>query len=207
MIYIEENFLSTPTIYREWALTQKFYDQYEYSQEANIRNTWPGMRTRHIWDLDRDYANFYFAKVIDIIKRNNPHLEYKAFSVVSFFQLINGTEKSWVHQDSQDVHFAGILYLTPNAPYESGTITYRCNDVNKWVSMFGSVEGFEKSMHINEEEETELFQELFTPIDYIGNVYNRLVIYDAHIYHKAGKYFGTTKEDSRLTQVFFIKYE
>lgn len=42
------------------------------------------------------------------------------------------------------------------------------------------------------------------PIDVIGNVYNRLIIYRSNIFHKSTKYFGTNKETGRLTQVFFI---
>jgi hypothetical protein len=207
MIYIEENFLPTPNIIRQWALSHRLMDQHEYSAKTNARNTWPGKRTEDITLMDRDYANFCLSKATNIIKRNNPQFYDKSVSVSSFFQLIDGSEKSWVHQDSSEVQYAGVLYLTPNAPYDAGTITYRCNNVTKWTSLFATHEGFEKSLHINEDEETELFKELFSPIDYVGNIYNRLIIYDAHIYHKAGRYFGTTPENSRLTQVFFFTFE
>ena len=53
----------------------------------------------------------------------------------------------------------------------------------------------------------ELYNELFTPVDYIGNVFNRLAIYKGDIYHKSSKYFGKTKEDGRLTQAFFITFD
>jgi hypothetical protein len=38
----------------------------------------------------------------------------------------------------------------------------------------------------------------------IGNIYNRLVVYDASYFHGSTKNFGTCKEDSRLIQVFFF---
>ena len=41
-------------------------------------------------------------------------------------------------------------------------------------------------------------------VTYVENVYNRCVIYNAKQFHTATGYFGTTPEDSRLTQVFFF---
>lgn len=43
------------------------------------------------------------------------------------------------------------------------------------------------------------------PMDIIGNVFNRLILYKADTYHKSNEYFGDTLENGRLTQVFFIK--
>jgi hypothetical protein len=40
--------------------------------------------------------------------------------------------------------------------------------------------------------------------DKIANKYNRLIMYNGDMFHKSNEYFGTTKTNSRLTQVFFI---
>lgn len=45
------------------------------------------------------------------------------------------------------------------------------------------------------------------PMDVIGNVFNRLILYKADTYHKSTEYFGDTLENGRLTQVFFVKDE
>jgi hypothetical protein len=37
-----------------------------------------------------------------------------------------------------------------------------------------------------------------------GNVFNRLVLFDAKCIHSANEYFGTTKENSRLFHLFFF---
>jgi hypothetical protein len=42
-------------------------------------------------------------------------------------------------------------------------------------------------------------------VDTIGNVFNRLILYKADMYHKSTEYFGEDMQDGRLTQVFFIK--
>ena len=44
----------------------------------------------------------------------------------------------------------------------------------------------------------------FDLIDSIGNVFNRLFIFDAQNIHAASKYFGQTLEDSRLFHIFFF---
>lgn len=44
----------------------------------------------------------------------------------------------------------------------------------------------------------------FEPVDVVGNVYNRLVIFDASCIHSASQYFGTVKENARLWQMFFF---
>nr|BDD46030.1 hypothetical protein 7 [bacterium] len=44
----------------------------------------------------------------------------------------------------------------------------------------------------------------FEPVDVLGNVYNRLVIFDASCIHSASEYFGTVMENSRLWQMFFF---
>jgi len=44
----------------------------------------------------------------------------------------------------------------------------------------------------------------FEPVDVLGNVYNRLVLFDASAIHSASEYFGTVKENCRLWQMFFF---
>jgi len=51
---------------------------------------------------------------------------------------------------------------------------------------------------------TTFYDEDENPVDCIENVYNRLILYQSNIKHKSTNYFGETKEDCRLTQVFFI---
>jgi hypothetical protein len=44
----------------------------------------------------------------------------------------------------------------------------------------------------------------FEMVDRIGNVYNRLILFDAKCLHAGINYFGTNKEDGRLFQLFFF---
>jgi len=198
------NFLPYPSQVRAWALQQEFLNSQQFTQKYNIHTDWPGYRTDHVYDLDKVYGDNVLNAIATIITRMTGK---QGISIKSYFQLTNENDgDSWVHQDN-NIDYAGILYLNPNADPTAGTTLYRCNDVDKWTSYMDDQAGYNKLKQINTQENIELYNQLFTTIDTIGNIFNRLVIYKGDIYHKSTKYFGTTKEDSRLTQVFFITFD
>ena len=43
----------------------------------------------------------------------------------------------------------------------------------------------------------------FTPSVVVENRFNRLIAFDPRMWHSANNFFGTTKENGRLTLVFF----
>ena len=45
---------------------------------------------------------------------------------------------------------------------------------------------------------------LWEKIDVIGNVYNRLVLWQGDLVHSASCYFGTNIDNGRLFQMFFF---
>jgi hypothetical protein len=56
------------------------------------------------------------------------------------------------------------------------------------------------------EKEQRVYNSQFEKILDVGNVYNRLAIYPVTEWHTQSGFFGMTKENSRLTQVFFAKF-
>lgn len=165
-----DNFLLYPKVVRDWALSQEFYTDKELSEKFKTSNTFPGKRTIQVHELDIQFANTVLDKVANIVKHNfglNHDLE-----IASSFQLTVKSDSSWIHKDD-NVLVAGVLYLTPDAPVNSGTIIYT-----------------EPPHKVK---------------DIIGNVFNRLILYNANEYHKSAKYFGQDNLNCRLTQVFFIK--
>ena len=199
---IIDNFLPYPNIIRQWALNQQYLNDKEYTAKIDKTTTWPGVRTEHVMELDMDYANVVLGRFVNYVNTLYPNPGKVVNTVQSYFQLCSAADgDSWVHQDNC-VFAAGILYLSPNPPPDSGTILYRCKDLRKWNSLHIS-----DMMKINRLEKKDLYDSLFEPIDSIGNVYNRLVIYSGDAFHKSNNYFGSNREDSRLTQVFFAKTE
>jgi hypothetical protein len=196
------NFLPFPNVVRSWALSNEFVDSTEFSKRIGSHTMWPGLRTQHVMDLDAAYANYVLSQFSDIAKNCFFNAANVNISIRSFFQVCKESDgDSWIHQDN-DVDIAGLLYLSPDAPVSSGTTLYKCNDHNRWASL-----NMDQMTKINRVEKKDLYDSLFTPVDVIGNVYNRLVMYRGDIFHKSNDYFGTTLHDSRLTQVFFLKIE
>jgi hypothetical protein len=91
-----------------------------------------------------------------------------------------------------------MLYLSPDAPYQTGTGTFagKNSDIR----------------HRTHQDILKCFRPgsqnmdgtIFEPVDVIGNVYNRLVIFNAGYLHSALGYFGYNKENCRLWQMFFF---
>ncbi len=96
---IIDDFYSNPEEVREFALEQEF----------KVRGNYPGMRTE-------PFANEDIKETIESIiapfagKITRWHTEY-----TGCFQYTTAYDRSWIHADSWN-DWAGVLYLTPNAP-------------------------------------------------------------------------------------------
>jgi hypothetical protein len=88
--------------------------------------------------------------------------------------------------------------MTPDAPLTSGTAFYRFKD--------GATCEEDGTFLGNKEEVDRSSQDLtkWDLVDRVGNVFNRLILFNAHRYHMSQDYFGDTKENGRLFQVFFF---
>ena len=201
-VTIINDFLVYPTIVREWAIKQQYYTAQEYTQMYNSHTDWPGKRTLHVADLNKEYADTVLSRIANIAVSQ---FGLRDLSIKSFFQLTTIDDgDSWVHQDN-NVDVAGVLYLNPGAPVNSGTSLYNCKDVLRWNSLMSDQTGYSTLKTINRKENKELYDEIFEPVDVIGNVFNRLIMYKGTEYHKSNDYFGNSIEDGRLTQIFFLK--
>jgi hypothetical protein len=116
------------------------------------------------------------------------------------FQCCFATDAIPYHADDQSV--AGVLFLKPDAPIEAGLSLFRgklaglrrtTRDPQLMEMTFGTGAEFDRSR--------------WDEVDRVGNVYNRLVLFDAHLAHGASAYFGTTISDGRLFQNFFFNLE
>ena len=98
------------------------------------------------------------------------------------FQLALEDDVTWVHQDN--TNWSGVLYLTPNAPIDSGTLFFK--------------EGSEPNP--DEDDYGDYI------VDHIGNIYNRMLLFRGynlpHRSNIAG--FGDCLENGRLSQHFFF---
>lgn len=177
-LFVVDNFYSNPDEIRELALKE----QYE-----NGSDWYKGRRS---------FNNFLFPQV----KRAFEDImgirirEWESYGMNGKFQYCLPEDVLVYHYDLQT--WAAVLYLNPDAPFETGTSFYahketklrNANEPNA-DSCFGG--GF-------------LDGTKFELVDTVGNVYNRVVIFDARCFHAANRYCGQKINDSRLFQIFFF---
>jgi hypothetical protein len=185
---IVDDFYSNPEEVRDFALSQEF----------EVEGNYPGYRTK-------SFLNDSVKNTIQEI------LEPYAGKITSWggdysgsFQYTLATDRSWIHADSW-TDWAAVCYLTPDAPLSSGTGLFKHKD--------SGLRGWNYKEHTKEESEQaphRIYPHDYTKwemVDRFGNVFNRLILYRADLYHVSLDYFGKTPEDGRLFQVFFFNTE
>lgn len=192
-LIIIDNFYSNPYKTREFILTQEF----------KIRGNYPGQRTvsfateelknsieKFVFPFGGKITNFPIGK-----KSKNDNDNYNGA-----FQFTTSRDRSWFHCDGWN-NWGGIVYLTPNAPLNSGTGFYQYED--------GTKSEKETKIRKNDKLVGEHSQDVtkWKLVDKAANVFNRLILFNSKLYHSSMDYFGTTKEDGRLFQCFFFDTE
>jgi hypothetical protein len=179
MIVIDE-FYNNPNDVREFALAQEF----------DVTGNWPGNRTK---TFINESTKETIQKILQDIAGNVTDWQAND-GYTGCFQLTTSMDRSWIHADSYNT-WAGVLYLTPDAPLSGGTGIFRYKKTGSMMEDGTDLSGVTQDMT-----KWEL-------VDRVGNVYNRLVLYRGNNYHMSLDYFGKDKEDGRLFQLFFITTE
>jgi len=182
-LFVVDNFYEDPLAVRNYALSQYFFDDEGYL----------GMRTR---------KQFFFNGVKERFEKiiNKKILSWEEQSMNGRFQTCKAGTPLVYHCDQQK--WAAMVYLTPDAPIECGTSFYRHKQTKKHHN---------SQFYNNNDDLTAVFnQKTFldkTPyemVDTVGNVFNRLVIFDGGLIHAASEYFGWDIPSSRLFHMYFF---
>lgn len=177
---IIENFYNNPYEVREWALDMDF----------SVQGNYPGLRTESIGDPWFSHMKDHFEKLL------NKKINFWEAGYNGAFQLTLENDNTWTHHDA--TVWAAVVFLTPNAPLESGTGIYRHKGSGIYYHKPDQVD-------YNEGGSTEEDWEL---IHKCSNIFNTCVLYHGDYYHRSilpG--FGTDKESGRLFQTFFFDTE
>ena len=198
-VAIIENFYENPDAIREFALKQ----EYTYCHERkNVEYVYPGSRTKDIYDLDPELQSKIIQKLVSVF--HNSEYDYMRWGISTNFQSVTKEyAEGVIHTDTNTI-FAGVLFLSPNAPLDAGTSLYRKGPLFD--------EGkYKAALALNEREFREgkivmntAHHDMFEEIVRVNNVYNTLIVYEGRHFHSANKFFGSNIENSRLTQVFFV---
>jgi hypothetical protein len=190
-LIVVDNFYNNALETRNYVLTQEFA----------VRGNFPGQRTRsyatqHLKDIIQKYVEPFSGKITVFPMPTDDNKDIYNGS----FQYTVARDRSWIHTDKWN-NWAGVLFLTPNAPLSAGTAFYKFHD--------GTRSQADTDL-LKNQDEIDRYTQDFTKwelVDRVGNVFNRLILFNANQYHMSMDYFGDTKENGRLFQVFFFSTE
>lgn len=177
-IFVVDNFYSDPYAVRDFALTQEFNDDLRYYKGKRTSEQFfvPGTK--------KAFESIIGQKIT----------MWDQYGMNGVFQTCDAEDPLVYHTDLQE--WAGMVYLTPNAPFECGTSMYAHKETKaRHISDPGCENAFDGGFYDSTK---------FELVDVVGNVFNRLVIFNGKCIHSASKYFGKSLEDSRLFHMFFF---
>lgn len=192
-LVVVNDFYDDPDEVRKFALAQEYHDsKYHKGKSTAAHFLFPGLKERFEMLLHRKITS------------------WETYGRNGVFQYCIAGDTLVYHSDLQS--FAGAIYLTPDAPPETGTTFFRSkefgldhcpNDQEAQARGFENAGAMTNKMYGGRL----LDKTAWTEIDRIGNVYNRLALWAGNKVHSASDYFGHSKESGRLFQIFFFDAE
>lgn len=173
-LIIVDNFYVNPDIVREYALNLPF----------DVKGNFPGSRTKPYLPDDLKQAIQHWMTPVGPITNWFENAGY-----TGAFQIATAQDRTWIHADHYN-KWAGVCYLTPDAPHTGGTALYKHKESGQYRRTDKDYEGYDYT-------KWDLF-------DKIGNRYNRLILYRGDLFHASIDYFGDNSRNGRLFQTFFF---
>ena len=198
-VTVVDNFYDNPDAIRKFALAQKYKFRHE---ETGIDYVYPGCRTKDLHELDSALQAKVLKKLISVFHiAEHDHMRW---AISSSFQSVSAAYgQGVIHTDTNTI-FAGVLYLSPNVPLDAGTSLYRKNKSFDQAKYKRAYELNDERFKAGELVMDTAYHSMFDEVVRVNNVYNTLILFEGDIFHAANNFFGTTLQDSRLAQVFFI---
>lgn len=200
-----DNFFNDPELIRNFGLS--------LTKKSDKLGEWPGVRSKPLHEIDINLNNYILLKIFSVYFDLSFHnINWK--NSVCYFQEIKKYSKNkndlknvgWIHQDDADL--AGLIYLNPNAPLDTGTSLYNLKNEKSFVSLKKQIEKekFYSGKKITKNrynlsimKNNNMFYEKIR----FNNIFNRLIVYDGSEFHKANNFY--IENENRLTLVFFVK--
>lgn len=180
-LIIADDFYNNPDDVRNFALHKEF----------STRGNYPGLRTKScLTDSNKEVINSLVSHagggVTDWL------LDENGDGYTGAFQICTAMDRTWIHSDYNNM-WAGVCYLTPDAPLSGGTALYK----HKESGNRKSIDKVDYGEHGYDYTKWDI-------VDKIGNVYNRLILYPGNLFHASIDYFGSDMYNGRLFQTFFF---
>lgn len=202
---VVDNFFDNPDFIREFGLS--------LPKEPDAEGRWPGVRSKALHNINDQLSCAILLKVFSVyfdLSYQNVNWESSKvyFQQISKFDDTKDSDKNvgWIHTDT-DESLAGLVYLNPKIDIDCGTSLYRIKDGESYSTFKRQYQ--KHDLYLNKQicddeyskginENNSHFEETIK----FGNVYNRMISYDANEWHKANNFFNG--DDDRLTLVFFV---
>ena len=191
---IVDSFFKDPCEVRKFALAQEFLPSPD--------SRFAGVRTKNLFNNYPKFFTQVCRKILDCYS-----IRFIKFSATMHFHWTGKEFNSecWVHRDYNPMVLSSIIYLNEtNNSIDNGTGLYKLSNLSDWDSNW---EGMRNSLSKPgiKDGAAALHNQSYSPILKIGNLFNRMVSYDASMPHTGEGYFGDTKDTGRLTLVTFFK--
>lgn len=192
---VVDNFLQDPDYVLDMFETTKFYSKEKNTIPGLLltdnnnevpRGNWRGYRSEDL--SQKEYFKTLQDNVEKILIENfdsNFKITTSLFYLHVSCESITINNRTW-HVDA-GMTYAGVIYMNPVAPSNSGTLLY-VDEFSTGIRTNGLQVGIQKP-GINVE---------------IENIYNRLLVYRANTPHCPAKCFGNNLDSSRKTITMFI---
>jgi len=187
---ILDDFYTDPMETREMALAQEF----------SVQGNYPGIRTPSVFN----------QSVYDVVQRviypaGGKITRWDMDQYTGSFQYTTSRDRSWIHADQTTI-WAGVCYLTPDAPLSAGTGLFRHKPTGLEMAPRNPDGSYNTDLlsQINQDSQDMTKWEM---TERLANKFNRLVIYRGDYFHMSLDYFGSDKYNGRLFQTFFFDTE
>lgn len=192
-IIVCDNFYTDPDSVRELALEQEYFEDVRYHKGNRTKN-------KYLFPWVKE-------KLESLLGAKIPNWTRHGYNGV--FQYCPADTPIVYHSDIQS--YAAVVYLTPNAPPEAGTSFFASKKVKGRRRPASVTEGLSEA-EVNKINNLVyngnlLDKTAWELVDVVGNVYNRLAIWDSQMLHAASCYFGTELNNSRLFHMYFFDIE
>ena len=187
---IIDNFYIDPYETRDYALSLEF----------DVQGNYPGNRTKSIFN-----QSVYDVIQNAVFNAGGNITRWDMDQYTGSFQYTTAKDRSWIHAD-QTTTWAGVCYLTPNAPLSAGTGLFRHKETGLESAPRKSDGTYDYDL-LNKVNMDSQDMTKWEMTDRLANKFNRLVLYRGDFFHMSLDYFGQNKYDGRLFQTFFFDTE
>lgn len=189
-------------LFRELAF--KHWDELDENLKGAVENNLMRLENKKFtYPKDFEWADLTEEDIVTIdreIVNENVYRFWEDGGINGRFQTCTAGTPLVYHYDAQQ--WAGMVYLTPDAPPQCGTSFFRHKETKIRHNYEINWESGDGNRVFNQH--TFLDGTPYELVDKIGNVFNRLVIFDGGLIHSASEYFGWDILSSRLFHMFFF---